>query len=161
MKELLLSVEHLSWRLPMCDYSLQSIASRPARVGDKLITRGFFGTLSRGFAALSEPGTAVCLLAGTELAFEQEAERGGFFGRFRPQGLGKLARFTQINLDQPNAYHDALEFPDGRILLVTRLKKNQRLTVLQLPAISGGGHLFEHNHYTQAIRMEERDPINS
>ena len=34
----------------MCDYSLHSIRSRPAKVGDKLTTRDF-GTGTRGFAA--------------------------------------------------------------------------------------------------------------
>ena len=34
----------------MCDYSLQHVRSRPAKVGDKLTTREF-GTGTRGFAA--------------------------------------------------------------------------------------------------------------
>ena len=52
----------------MCDFSLQSVRSRPAKVGDKLVTRDF-GTGTRGFAAAADPGMAVCLLPGTELAF--------------------------------------------------------------------------------------------
>ena len=52
----------------MCDFSLQSVRSRPAKVGDKLVTRDF-GTGTRGFAAANDPGMAVCLLPGTELAF--------------------------------------------------------------------------------------------
>jgi hypothetical protein len=31
-------------------------------------------------------------------------------------------------------HHDALEFPDGRIVLLTRLSEGQKATVLQLPA---------------------------
>ena len=31
-------------------------------------------------------------------------------------------------------HHDALEFPDGKILLLTQLKTGQKATVLQLPA---------------------------
>ena len=31
-------------------------------------------------------------------------------------------------------HHDALEFPDGRIVLLTRLSEGQEATVLQLPA---------------------------
>jgi hypothetical protein len=31
-------------------------------------------------------------------------------------------------------HHDALEFPDGQVVLVTRLCEGQRATVLQLPA---------------------------
>ena len=55
----------------MCDYSLHAVASRPAKVGETLITTTFPRTSTRGFAAESEPGMAVCLLPGTELAFEQ------------------------------------------------------------------------------------------
>ena len=53
----------------MCDYSLESIASRAAKVGDELITTKFEGSLTRGLAAEMEPEVAVCLLPGTELAF--------------------------------------------------------------------------------------------
>jgi hypothetical protein len=31
-------------------------------------------------------------------------------------------------------HHDALEFPDGQVVLVTRLCEGQHATVLQLPA---------------------------
>ena len=43
-------------------------------------------------------------------------------------------RFRQLNADKPNVHHDALEFPDGEIVLVTRLCEGQHATVLQLPA---------------------------
>ena len=52
----------------MCDYSLQHVRSRPAKVGDNLTTRDF-GTRTRGFAAAEDRGVAVCVLPGTELAF--------------------------------------------------------------------------------------------
>src|SRR5262247_1330093 len=52
----------------MCDYSLQTVKSRPAKVGDKLTTRDF-GTCTRGFAAAEDAAVAVCVLPGTELAF--------------------------------------------------------------------------------------------
>ena len=52
----------------MCDYSLQHVRSRPAKVGDKLTTRDF-GTCTRGFAAAEDAEVAVCVLPGTELAF--------------------------------------------------------------------------------------------
>jgi hypothetical protein len=58
--------------LAMCDYSLHLVASRPAKAGDKLETTSFYGTTTRGFAAVGEPNVAVCLLPGTEIAFEQE-----------------------------------------------------------------------------------------
>jgi hypothetical protein len=46
----------------------------------------------------------------------------------------RLARFCQINLNQPSQHHDALEFSNGAIVLVTDLAAGQRATVLQLPA---------------------------
>jgi hypothetical protein len=45
-----------------------------------------------------------------------------------------MARFGQINLDNPWEHHDALEFPSGQMVLLTRLCAGQRATVLQLPA---------------------------
>ena len=50
----------------MCDYSLHSVASRPANVGDQLVATDFVQSMTRGFAAVGEPGAAVCLLLGTE-----------------------------------------------------------------------------------------------
>jgi len=117
----------------MCDYSLELVASRPAKVGDKLISTGFPHTISRGFAALDEPQVAVCLLPGTQLAFEDEVrcETGIVFSR----KLGhKVASFRQVNRAQPSRHHDALELPDGTIVLLAHLCKGQKATVLQLPA---------------------------
>jgi hypothetical protein len=108
----------------MCDYSLHNVASRPAKVGDRLVTTKF-DFLTRGFAAIGEPNVAVCLLPGSEVAFESEVERDHPFGRLLPNmqfgKLGdKVARFRQVNMDRPNTHHDALEFPNGQIVLVTR-----------------------------------------
>ena len=120
----------------MCDYSLHLVESRPAKVGDKLVTTKFNNTLTRGFAAVGEPHVAVCLLPGTEVAFEREVERERVFKLFRNQKFikEKVARFRQINLEQPHVHHDALEFPDGQVVLLTRLREGQHATVLQLPA---------------------------
>jgi hypothetical protein len=46
--------------------------------------------------------------------------------------------FRQINRDYPMAHHDALEFPDGQIVLLTTLEEGQQATVLQLPAVPAG-----------------------
>lgn len=124
----------------MCDYSLHGVASRPAKVGDALITTEFRNTFTRGFSAVDEPKVAVCLLPGTELAFESEVERyrgwlqNLFFKKEKWNTGHKLGRFRQINVDNPAMHHDAIEFPDGRVLLLTRLRSGQRATVLQLPA---------------------------
>jgi hypothetical protein len=116
----------------MCDYSLHNVASRPAKVGDKLVSTKFDNCFTRGFAAVGEPNVAVCLLPGTEVAFEKEVE----YDRsvFPIVQLGeKVARFRQVNKEKPNVHHDALEFPDGKVVLLTRLCEGQHATVLQLP----------------------------
>ena len=120
----------------MCDYSLDFVASRPAKVGDKLVTTKFKNSVTRGFAAVEEPTVAVCLLPGTEVAFEKEVTCEHVFKVFRSQKLigQKVARFRQINLEHPNVHHDALEFPEGQVLLLTQLDEGQHATVLQLPA---------------------------
>ena len=119
----------------MCDYSLHTVRSRPAEVGDKLITTRFSDSITRGFSAPGEPNVAVCLRPGTELAFDKEAECKAALGFFASRKLrANVARFRQINMDQPGAHHDALEFPGGQIVLVTRLCEGQHATVIQLPA---------------------------
>ena len=119
----------------MCDYSLHYVKSRPAKVGDKLTTRDF-GTGTRGFAASEDPNVAVCVLPGTELAFAHEVKR--LSARVWPWHdcviEQKTAIFRQINKDKVTTHHDALEFPDGRIALLTTLSEGQQATVLQLPA---------------------------
>ena len=118
----------------MCDYSLHLVASRPAQVGDKLISTRFFNSLTRGFAAIGEPDVAVCLLPGTELAFAAEVRCEPLFALFRKRNLGqKVARFRQVRMDRPSEHHDALEFPDGKLVMVTDLVEGQQATVLQLP----------------------------
>jgi hypothetical protein len=117
----------------MCDYSLDFVASRPAKVGDKLISTRFDNSFTRGFAAVGEPNVAVCVLPGTEIAFEQEVE---YRHSLLPNQkvAERLARFRQINREQASAHHDALEFPNGKIILLARLCEGQHATVLQLPA---------------------------
>jgi hypothetical protein len=119
----------------MCDFSLQSVRSRPAKVGDKLVTRDF-GTGTRGFAAADDLGLAVCVMPGTELAFAGEVAclPTGLLG-WKTQAINhKTAIFRQLNKDTVAAHHDALEFPDGSTVLLTRLCEGQVATVLQLPA---------------------------
>lgn|SRR5215204_1537338 len=130
----------------MCDYSLHCVASRPATVGDDLITMRFGNSSTRGFAAVGEPNVAVCLLPGTEVAFEKEAERHHVFSHLLPSlrfgKIGqKVARFRQVNLENPHTHHDALEFPNGQIVQVTCLREGQHLTVLQLPACSSAPNI--------------------
>ena len=122
----------------MCDYSLEQVASRPARVGDKLVSTRFPYTGTSGFAAIDEPNVAVCLLPGTELAFREELKcESAYFGYGYQRLPYKVARFREINKNQPNVHHDALELPDGQMVLVTKLREGQHATVLQLPAEAG------------------------
>jgi len=118
----------------MCDFSLQSVRSRQAKVGDQLVTRSF-GTGTRGFAAIDDAEVAVCLMPGTELAFADEIAvlSYGLLGNAKTISY-RTAIFRQINREKIAVHHDALEFPDGRIELLTMLCEGQTATVLQLPA---------------------------
>jgi hypothetical protein len=116
----------------MCDYSLHAVATRPAEVAETLVATRFQSTATRGFASPDNPRVAVCLRPGTELAFEKDVQAEGLM--FRKNIGDRLARFRQINLNRPAQHHDALEFSNGAVVLVTDLVIGQRATVLQLPA---------------------------
>jgi hypothetical protein len=124
----------------MCDYSLHLVTTRPAKVADKLISTKFNISTTRGFAEVGEPNVAVCVRPGTEIAFEKDVEcynsecYDALAVSQRHTTGQKIARFRQVNQDNPRAHHDALEFPDGQIVLLTLLCEGQRATVLQLPA---------------------------
>ena len=119
----------------MCDYSLQTVLSRPAKVGDKLTTRNF-GTGTRGFAAPENYSMAVCVLPGTELAFSKRVQcvPAGLFGFKRTIIHQTTAIFRQVRKGEQMVHHDGLEFPDGQMVLLTELCEGQGATVLQLPA---------------------------
>ena len=119
----------------MCDYSLHHVASRPAKVSDQLTTRDF-GTGTGGFSAAEESRVAVCGLPGTELAFAKPVEYAteGLFGWGRKTLDYRTAIFRQVHKERAAAHHDALEFPDGTVILLTRLLEGQEAVVLQLPA---------------------------
>ena len=117
----------------MCDYSLHAVASRPAEVAETLVSTKFRSTTTRGFASPDTPTVAVCLRPGTEIAFEADVRTEGFI--FRRNVRARLARFRQIGLDYAAQHHDALEFSNGTIVLLTELVPGQKAIVLQLPAI--------------------------
>ena len=116
----------------MCDYSLHAVATRPAEVAETLVSTKFRASMTRGFASPNNPQVAVCLRPGTEIAFEKDARTGGMV--FRKKIGDRLARFRQIDTEKSLQHHDALEFSNGTIVLVTDLVPGQRATVLQLPA---------------------------
>jgi hypothetical protein len=128
----------------MCDFSLQSVKSRPAKVGDKLTTRSF-GTGTRGFASSEDASVAVCVLPGTELSFTSEVtcQPTGLFTWRNKVINHTTAIFRQVNKQRLAAHHDALEFADGQIVLLTLLAEGQQATVLQLPANPKSADDFE------------------
>jgi hypothetical protein len=116
----------------MCDYSLHAVATRPAQVGETLVTTTFPGTATRGFASASEPAVAVCMLPGTELAFAETVKYDNRWIWAKEIDF-RVGKFGAIEPGVPHRHHDAIEFPDGRHVLVTQLLEGQRVTVLQLP----------------------------
>ena len=123
------------WEADMCDYSLHNVVSRAAKLDDKIVVTDFAKTITRGFAAVGEPDVAVCVLPGTELAFEDHVQYHHAFSRSGIARVNdKVARFRQVDLDNPHVHHDALEFPGGEIVMVTHLFAGQKAIVLQLPA---------------------------
>jgi hypothetical protein len=117
----------------MCDFSLHAVRSRPAKIGDKLTTHMFkLGT--SGFCAPEDERMAVCLLPGTEVSFADEVRRAPRFPWSQRVICYKTAIFRQINLHKRATHHDALEFPNGEVVLLTLLEEGQQATVLQLPA---------------------------
>ncbi len=120
----------------MCDYSLEHAVSRPAAAGDRLITTSFPGSTTRGFCDAARPDVAVCLKPGTELVFDKPVMFSGLFA-FLLQAYSHdclTARFRHVNENNRFVHHDALEFANGQVVLLTHLRKGQTATVLQLPA---------------------------
>jgi hypothetical protein len=116
-------------------------------------------TPTRGFSAVSEPGVAVCLLPGTELAFDAPVRYNGIIGsvmNFIRARLGykmseaSLARFRQVELNNPHTHHDAVELADGRIIKLTLLQEGQRARVIQLPAVPQDGHRQRQDDHVHA-----------
>jgi hypothetical protein len=133
----------------MCDYSLHNVAARPAKVGDKLVSTRFPHSITRGFAAKGEPNVSVCLSPGTELAFEGDVKYETAIAFLPKRKLGEsVARFRYVD-NGPYAHRDALEFPSGKIVLLTRLCEGQHATVLQLPVMPHTKHT--HANDEQAV----------
>lgn len=120
----------------MCDYSLEAHHSRPAVKDEIVKSTGFPGTTSRGFCPAGDPGTAVCLLPGTELVFDKPIAWQGFWPmvlQVFKQSHSNLAIFRKVNEGYSATHHDALELEDGTVVLLTRLREGQTARILQLP----------------------------
>jgi hypothetical protein len=115
----------------MCDYSLHAVASRPAKAGERLVSTTFQRTTTRGFAAECDRDVAVCLQPGTELGFDRDVMY--YWHWIWPRSAGfSVARFCKIPAGS-HEHHDAVEFPDGRVVLLTLLATGQYARVIQLP----------------------------
>jgi hypothetical protein len=144
--ELTYTTQQTDGKIDMCDYSLQHLNSRPARAGDRLVSTRFANSLTGGFAAIDDPNVAVCLLPGTELAFDCDVEcKPWLIFLPRKKLRENTARFRRINLDKPYQQHDALEFPSGKTVLLDRLWEGQHATVLQLPSMGVRAEIGEVN----------------
>src|SRR5215813_13727471 len=114
----------------MCDYSLHNVVVRPARVGEKLVTTQFID--SRGFAGVDDPAIAVCMAAGTELAFDRHIECEPTGENAAPKKIRrKRARFWQITTKTSAGDRDAIEFRDGLVVPLKKLCLGQHATVLE------------------------------
>ena len=115
----------------MCDYSLQNVVSRPAKVGDyaKLRYRDArIRSLGRCTSrSLHSPGNRIGIRQPVE------CRPAGLLGWLRKRLDHRTAIFRQINKERAAAHHDALEFPDGQLALLTSLEEGQEAVVLQLP----------------------------
>jgi hypothetical protein len=123
----------------MCDFSLAALASRPAKVDDKLVVKqatsgstGFLETATN--AEGSDYDVAICVLPGTEIAFDKPITTKAWLGDDTKIYETNLARFRQIDLEETHTHHDALELATGEIIKLNMLVAGQTATVLQLPA---------------------------
>jgi hypothetical protein len=66
------------------------------------------------------------------------------------------ARFRKVNEDNLNGHRDALQFPSGGIVLLTRLCEGQHASVLQLPVFPRVAPSFAH---LQAMDFLTRGPM--
>lgn len=113
-----------------------NVKSRAAAVGDKLITTQFLNASTKGFASVDDLETAVCVLPGTELAFEENITTGSATIYMNTTAVHphKVARFRQLYVEDPMRHHDALEMPDGETVMLAHMREGQKATVLQMPA---------------------------
>jgi hypothetical protein len=118
----------------MCDYSLEQKLSRPAKVGDKLVTKRF-SSFTTGFTDASIPDCdlAICMLPGTEIAFDDEVKLAAIDTEER---LPREAVFVAMgNPEIIHEHHDGLEFPSvSKQRLINSIAPDQKATVLQVPA---------------------------
>lgn len=120
----------------MCDYSLDFLEAKPAKVGDRLIHSRFKNTPTRGFADYnSVQNCVVCLLPGTVLEFDTGTIEARRFLNWLPNKkyYSKRATFVKTNLEQINVHHDALQLENGKIVLINDIEPGYMATVVSIP----------------------------
>ena len=132
----------------MCDYSMHEVATRLARVGDRLLTR-MFNSSTRGFAAAEDAFIAVCVLPGNELSFDEQVKHHPALPNKERVIRHRTAIFRKINRKTPIGHRDALEFPTGELVLLNALEEGQSAVVLQCPPIRSQPFAYS----TPAVRL--------
>jgi len=118
----------------MCNYSLESIKSREAIEGERLVTRRFY-TGSLGFVSADQPDVAVCLREGVELVLRDIPRT------LQTQlGVGEEAVARFAFLTKPRKWWnfwsldvfdtDGLVFENGKSILISRLSDRLKADVL-------------------------------
>ena len=107
-------------------------------MSDRLEATTFPHSITQGFCDPSNCDVAVCLIPGTQIAFDADirASVKSVIGWETTKTFKDVstAKFVQVEMSNPYTHHDALELPDGMVILVHKLIEGQRATVLQLPA---------------------------
>jgi hypothetical protein len=109
----------------VCDYSLHAVASRPAKVGETLVSTRFSTGGTVGFASPTNLGVAVCLQPGTELAFETNVRYRAASG---DEGLFNDAGVTSWPIADRPPTHTAIWTKTRRLNLAGFLCANRHAT---------------------------------
>ena len=120
----------------MCDYSNEEQASRPAKIGDQLVTAGIGEFDCVGMVSLDEPDVAVCLLPGSRLKIT-----GGVSVALQKKlQISPTDHVTFEKRDVPagqSDYSDSLHFDShvsGELILLQDLPTGVGFEVLSVPA---------------------------
>jgi hypothetical protein len=116
----------------MCDYSMHAIKNRKAVVGDKVKTSDFMRTSSPGLESLTEPGVAICLIPGTGVEFDEPVQHRDIGLNFNTPIPFKIGRYVR-KAGHETEFKDAVQFPDGSMVLMAYLVTNQTGTVTYVP----------------------------
>ena len=150
----------------MCDYSLESIMTRPAAVGDKLVTTSFTNSTTRGFAALDHPDRS-----GTSLIFFDAVDPKPAAGSF-PAELNLSYTVTPIFAAPPARQDSLLQLsyicqsprarrrPLSSLLRESRSRPTRRQPIILRPR-RGCGHCGLNSQNRSAILTIRTSPVCS